>query len=343
MRVCLVVEAASGATGRHVADLAASLTARGHDIWLVYSPLRADAGFHRFAGNSGARLVSMPMARSTAWSDVAAARALSRLLAEHGPFAVVHAHCAKAGTVTRLAAVGRAALVYTPHALAGFEREQGLAARTLAGLAGRLLRRRTDVSSEPDEAPGRSRREVRSALNARSGEVWLGFAGRLAPRSGALLFVAAATGAMRRFAPVRALVLGDGEQERLVVEAIAESGFGERFLWLRDEPPGDWLAGLDLLVVTSAGGDMPAVLREGLAAGVPVLTTPVRGTAELLAGGAGIVVESEALPGVLLGLVGDRKRLALLRRKVRGAGDGLAPGAIERTEALYAALAGGRA
>lgn len=365
MRLCLLVEAASGGTGRHVTDLTQALCARGHDVTLVYSPLRAEAGFCRAARASGARVMTLAMQRTVGWHDFAAARALTRLVEERGPFAVVHAHSSKAGAVARLAGVGAAARVYTPHALATLNPDRGAAARSLIGLAERLLGPRTDaliaVSLAEWEEAGRlgiaadrrhlianrlqqasftPRAVARKALGARPGERWIGFAGRLAPQKAPLQFVAAAVGAMRRDSRVRALILGDGEQAALVGEAIDESGFADRFIWHRDEDARDWLAALDLVVITSRFEGLPYVLLESLAVGVPVLATPVGGARELLASGAGLVASSEALPGVLLALVADPDWLARLRTEAGRAGSGCAgPQMIDRTEALYAHLA----
>ena len=253
----------------------------------------------------------------------------------------------------------------TPHALATLDPDRGAAARSLIGLAERLMGLRTDAliavsRDEWDEAgrlgiaPGRrhlianclegatlrSRAAARAALGARPGERWLGFAGRLSPQKAPLQFIGAALGAMRRDCRVRALILGDGEQAGLVAEAIAEGGFPERFTWHRDEDARDWLAALDLFVMTSRFEGLPYVLLEALAAGVPVLATPVGGARDLLASGAGVVASSEALPELLLMLLAHTLWLDRLRIEARRAGAHCAgPQMVDRTEALYERLA----
>lgn len=334
MRICLLVEAASGGAGRHVLDLGRALVGRGHDVTLVYSPLRSDAAFLAEAETSGATLVALAIGQGVGWRDVVAARALGRLIAERGPFAIVHAHSSKAGAVARLAAVGGAKRVYTPHALATLDPDRGLAARSLFGLAERMLGGRTDamitVSAAEWVEAGRlgiaserrhlianrlqaadfcPRAAVRARLGAASGEIWLGHVGRLAPQKAPLLFLAAAIAAMRRSPRVRALILGDGEQAGLVADAIAASGFDQRFVWHRRETAGDWLAALDLLIISSRVEVTPYVLLEAFAAGVPVLSTPVGEAAEWVPTGAAMVADSEALPGLLLALVADPERL----------------------------------
>ncbi|MEO5641057.1 MAG: glycosyltransferase [Sphingomicrobium sp.] len=364
MRLCQIVEAASGGTGRHVLDLSAALHTRGHDVTIVYSPLRADPGFDAEARHGGARMLTLAMRRQPGLSDLVAARGLSRLVAERGPFDVVHAHSSKAGAVVRLAAVGGAARVYTPHALATLDPDRGAASRSLIGLAERLLGPRTDALiavslAEYDEA-GRlgiaaSRRylianrlqqarftprdEARAALGATPGQIWVGFAGRLVRQKAPLMFVAAVIAAMRRAPGVRALILGDGEQAPLVEQAIAASEFADRFTWHREARARDWLAALDLFVITSRFEGLPYVLLEALAAAVPVLSTPVGGASELLGMGSGVVASSDSLPAMLLELVARPERLSRLAYEAgRGVATSAGPQMIDRTEALYRKL-----
>ena len=363
----MVVEATAGGTGRHVIDLTRAMSTRGHDVTLIYSPDRADACFRSALTDLPARVVEMPMARAVGWRDVGAAVRLTKLVRSHGPFAVVHAHSSKAGAIARLAAVGGAARVYTPHALATLDPDRGAVARWLIGLAERLLARtRTDglilvSEAEHREAarlgvPSKLRHLIanqlidydprlaevaRTALGANEGDQWIGFVGRLSPQKAPLQFVAAALGAMRRNPRVRALIVGDGELALMVEEAVSASDFAHRFTWLRDAAAGEWIAALDLLVVTSRYEGLSYVLLEALVAGVPVLSTPVGGADELLGEGAGLVCRPEAMPAALLALLADGPRLAAMRLAAKRAGAQCqSERMIDQTEALYSRLAG---
>ena len=366
MRLCQVVEAAAGGTGRHVIELTRGMAARGHELTLIYSPLRADALFAEGLSALAAKLVPLAMPRAVGWNDLGAARGLGRLIRERGPFAVVHGHSSKAGVMTRIADVAGAARVYTPHALRTLDPGLGRVARTGIGLAERWLGgRRTDAliavsGAEWDEAgrlgigearrhlipnrlsgyAHRSRDRAREALGAGEGELWLGFVGRLCAQKAPLEFVGAAIGAMRRCAAVRALVVGDGEHAPLVEQAIAASGFAERFIWQRDADAREWIAAVDLLVVTSRYEGMPYAMLEALAAGVPILSTRVGGAEELLRDGAGEIASAEDLPGRLLALISRPALLERLRVVAGRAGDECrGEQMIDRIEALYRRVA----
>ena len=368
MRLCQVVEAAAGGTGRHVIELTRGLAARGHELTLVYSPIRVDALFAAGLSTLPARLVPLAMARGVGWNDVGAARGLGRLIRERGPFAVVHGHSSKAGMVTRIADVAGAARVYTPHALRTLDPGLGRVARSGIGLAERWLGgRRTDaliavsgaewaeagrlgiaearrhlIPNRLSDFEHRPRAEARAALGAGEEDIWLGFVGRLCAQKAPLEFVAAGIGAMRRCARVRALILGDGELASLVEQAIAASGFAERFAWHRDADAREWIAAIDLLVVTSRYEGLPYAMLEALAAGVPVLSTPVGGAHDLLGGGAGVVAPAEGLPGKLLALISRPAKLERLRASATKAGEACrGEQMIDRTEALYRSVARG--
>lgn len=366
MKICQVVESASGGTGRHVIDLTHALHARGHELTLIYSPLRVDPVFAEALASMPARVVSMPMQRAIGWRDVAAVRRLGEIVRELGPFAVIHGHSSKAGAIVRLARVGGAARIYTPHALATLDLDRAATSQTIVRSVEKLLgARRTDAlillsTNEYREAERlglaghrrhlianrlygfnpMARSAARATLGAPENARWIGFVGRLCQQKAPLLFVAAVIGAMRRHADVHALILGDGEQAPFVAEAIQASGFAERFAWHRNGDVGATIAALDLMLITSRFEGAPYVLLEALSAGVPVLSSDVGSARDLLDDGAGIVCTAERIPRELLALLTDPVRLR--RMRVAAAGVGVCCGAsdmIDATEQLYEQVA----
>src|SRR5580765_3233871 len=101
MKILFVLEAALGGAGRHVLDLSEGLIARGHEVHLIWSTLRADRSFRSRLQSLNAatpRLHSLPIAiaRAVGASDISSYLALSRYVHQRGPFDVIHAHSTKA-------------------------------------------------------------------------------------------------------------------------------------------------------------------------------------------------------------------------------------------------------
>lgn len=118
LRILLVIEPSGGGSGRHVVDLARALIGSGHQVSLIWSPIRAEPWF--LAAVAALPLHAderLPMRRSVGPWDVATLHALNRLIARLGPFEIVHGHSAKAGALVRVAHAPGAAKIYTPHAL----------------------------------------------------------------------------------------------------------------------------------------------------------------------------------------------------------------------------------
>ncbi|WP_425619267.1 glycosyltransferase [Anatilimnocola sp. NA78] len=79
------------------------------------------------------------------------------------------------------------------------------------------------------------------------------------------------------------LLVGDGPDRGRLQQQASELGIGDRvhFLGWRSDVP-ELLRGADLLLLPSRWEGMPNVLLEAMAAGLPVLTTRVEGTTEIL-------------------------------------------------------------
>ena len=145
---------------------------------------------------------------------------------------------------------------------------------------------------------------------------------------------------------VRCVLAGDGS-ERAALERLAdELGIRGRVVFLgHREDVGDVLAALDLFVVTSHVEGMSNAMLEALAAGVPVVSTPVSGAREALeplADGRwpGRVVEAseQAVAAALAALLGDPAERAAMRDAARTrARERFAwPALLDRWEAVLA-------
>lgn len=159
-----------------------------------------------------------------------------------------------------------------------------------------------------------------AAVAALDGELGLGGApvvaiiGRLAPQKNHARFLAAAATVAPERPDVRFLVVGDGPLRADLAERARALGLDGRltFTGVRHDVPA-FAARADLVVLSSDWEGLPLVALEALAAGTPVLSTPVEGMRELRdAGAAAVVAEAsaEALAAGIVELLADPRRRA---------------------------------
>ncbi|WP_426022818.1 glycosyltransferase family 4 protein [Brevundimonas sp. PWP3-1b1] len=308
MRILLVIEPSGGGSGRHVADLAQALIQAGHDVSLIYSPLRADSVFQdAVAALSLKALERLPMRRGVGPWDIGALSALNRLIARLGPFEVIHGHSAKAGALVRLAKAPGAARLYTPHALPMMGPLRP--ATMLAGAAEWLLAWKTHsaiiaVSQEeaacahrwglPDSRlhvvpnglaawPSSDRQAARHGLGLPDDARIIGFVGRLCAQKDPVRFARAVRLAQAKDPRVVGVMIGDGDLAPAVRTA---GGDAVRLLGARDAGP--LMAGFDLFAMTSRYEAGSYAMIEAAALGLPIVTTDVGGVAALIDAGARI-------------------------------------------------------
>lgn len=156
----------------------------------------------------------------------------------------------------------------------------------------------------PDPERGRA---LRRQLNVGAGETIVGIAGRHHPQKDHRGFIRAAGTVAQARADVRFLLCGSGidAANRELIGWIAEAGIAEACMLLG--PVSDMRGvfnAIDLLVCSSSFGEaFPLVLGEGMACGLPCVTTAV-GDAAAIVGDTGRVVpirDPAALAGAILG------------------------------------------
>jgi glycosyltransferase involved in cell wall biosynthesis len=105
----------------------------------------------------------------------------------------------------------------------------------------------------------------------------------------------------RRQPRVRLMLVGEGPEGTAIRAQVEQQGLGEhvRFLGLRKDIP-HLLQAADLFLLTSVSEGIPLTVIEAMAAGLPVVSTQVGGTAE-------VIVEGET---GLLAPAGDDAALA---------------------------------
>ena len=239
MRILHVVEAASTGVARHILDLSEGAVRAGHTPVVIYSPLREDNLFR--AGRARLKDVSfhaVPMRRAPGPWDIPATLQVRRLVAQTGPYDVIHGHSSKGGMLARLAGIGNdGAIVYTPHAISTQDPMLGGAKRLVYGAGEKALAWLTDriiaVSSAECEhivglgipraklvvipngvapAAGPTRQEARAALGLAEDVLAIGFVGRLSRQKAIDVLIAAFAPVAKANAKARLVVIGEGEE-----------------------------------------------------------------------------------------------------------------------------------
>jgi len=326
----VISEMGIGGAERVVVDLALDAVARGEELLLLGAPGRND---EHLAG-TGIGRVALPTGRTPldlARSTGRTARATRRFRP-----ALIHAHNVKVTAVarlgSRLAGARRPPLLTTYH---GVPHEEVAAAARILRLADLVacvsadLREQLAARGLPPERlavvpNGVPDPEPTTAATLRALDAELGLdadapvvsvVGRLVPQKAHDRFLRAAALVRRSVPEARFLVVGDGEL-RAQTEALAERlGLADAvvFTGIRGDAT-TIIARSDLLVFSSDWEGLSIAALEALARGVPVVSTAVEGTRELLGEGAGVVVphEDEALAAAIVECLGDPARRAEL-------------------------------
>jgi glycosyltransferase involved in cell wall biosynthesis len=191
-------------------------------------------------------------------------------------------------------------------------------------------------ASTPD--PERARR----GLGLPGDAFVVGSIGHLAPHKGHAVLVEAARRALAGNPRLRFLLVGRGEEEAALREAVARAGIAGAFqlAGFREEVA-DILPALDLLAFPSLAGEgSPAAPKEAMACGVPVVASRIQGVDEVIRDGVdGILVtpgDPDALAEAILRLAGDPGRRGEMGRKARARSREFGvEEMVDRTEEIY--------
>lgn len=129
----------------------------------------------------------------------------------------------------------------------------------------------------------------------------VGSVGHLAAHKGHEHLVDAAPLVLARRPEARFVIVGEGARRAFLEERIREMGLQERFLlpgFLDDVVPA--LRAFDLFVLPSTGGEgSPAVVKEAMACGVPVVASGLEGVREIVRDGRDALLVQPGQPEAL--------------------------------------------
>jgi len=343
--------------------LAAGLARRGHDVLVVAPP---GSPLERRTRDAG--LPFEPLAMGGEW-DLVAARRLAVILRSR-PFDRIHYHTAHAIGVGALAsllagrrpavasrrvsfplrggALGRLKYTFRVDRIIAVSEaiRRGLIASGLE--PARVVTVHSGIDVERFARGDRAR--FRSSIAAAGwppGAPIVGTAGHLAAHKGIDLFLEAAGEVARQDPRPRFIVVGTGSEESRLRAHAEGLGLRDRLLFagFRDDMP-DVFAGLDLFVLASHSGEgSPAVLKEAMAAGVPIVATALDGVGEIIEDSRHGLLTPPGNAGALARAMKTLLEEPSLRSRVvsearRRAGEFSIDRMVEKTEAVYASLGG---
>lgn len=299
MRICHVVECGGG-VGNVILDLVEAGVAAGDDVTVIYSAARAWPQFVEKLKSFGTvKLIPLKMQRAVGLHDLADCLALYKTLRTAGPFDVINAHSSKAGALVRLLRffLPKTALVYTPHAfmtmapdaspiygwiegllskfcdaiicVSQMEKQHALKQLHISKRLLNVIPNGVDTSFVYDRASARER------LGLTPSSFVVGFVGRLEAQKNPLLAVRVFAKAYAQRPNLKLVMVGYGALQPAVDETCKEAGISDSVQILHDLNARELIGGFDCLLCTSAYESFGLVILEALAAGVPVVTTPV--------------------------------------------------------------------
>jgi glycosyltransferase involved in cell wall biosynthesis len=364
MKILHVVECFNAGVGRHVVDLCEGQAAQDHEITLAWSPVRAEPPLvDRMKAIPGIRWVTLDMHRSLGSHDLRSVAGLRKIVAQLGPFDVLHGHGSKGGAFVRLLPRRIGGLrVYTPNAFRTQDPELGSLAKRFYGTLERVLARRTDLIiavSRDEVAHARelsieagilslvtngivpetatTRAAARRAMGLKEDEIAVGFVGRFTHQKYPERFVQAVGLAGARCPRIVGVMLGDGELRRNCEELA--KGNRIRFLGWQNGPA--LIKGFDIFCMTSRYEGFPYTLLEAIHAGVPIITTDVGGAGEAVnSGETGLILPREAdaaqISAALAELAEDEeKRTAWSDASLKVAGEHSLARMVDKTLLAY--------
>ncbi len=347
LNILHVLRAPVGGLFRHVADLARGQVSRGHRVGLIADVTtggaRAEAKLTELMPELALGLTRIEMSRQIGPGDAKAIAHVTQRAALVNAD-VVHGHGAKGGAYARLARVGHAIRVYTPHGGSLHYRWNSPTGFLYLALE-RILMPRTDLFLFESEygrdiftakvgKPGVLTRVVHNGVSASEFEpvtpgpraTDLVFVGELRLLKGVDLLIQSIVALTQSGRPVTATIVGEGPDRHAFEAAVKSHGLGGTIRFVGAMPARFAFALGRLLVVPSRAESLPYIVLEAAAAGLPLIATRVGGLPEIFGPDATELVppdDAAALARAISVALQDPDAMRVtalrLRERVRGA------------------------
>jgi len=318
LKICFIQEPLHAGVGRHTVDVARDLAARGHDVHVIYSPVRLDKNFlSELGSHPRIHCHAIEMQPGLCLGDVRAFWRVKDYVRKNGPFDIIHGESSKGGGFARLLKLfGAKNVLYSPHAFVTLSPVLPLAKRRIFTAIEWLLSHLSDAivctsQSEREHAlslgiakqkltvvvngraqgPRQDRANIRSNLGLSDETVVIGFVGRLEAQKAPQRLVDACLKLMPKLPHLHLLVVGEGSQRPKLEALLRNAGLEDRVTWLGEVDAVQHMPAMDVLAVPSMYEGFAYVLIEALQAGLPLVATPVGGVVEsIVPGKNGIII-----------------------------------------------------
>ncbi len=314
LRILHILRAPVGGLFRHVLDLSAELSAKGHSVGLIADSLTggeiARQQFNALAPLLKLGVYRLPMRREPNAGDFLALARVYSIVRRLKPD-VVHGHGSKGGFYARASAFlpggGRTTVrAYTPHGGA-FHDQPG---RSLYLRVERFIERKTDlflfesdyIAQQFHAGVGETHALTRVAKNGLwpreftpvvplADAVDFVYVGELSPNKGVdTLIEAIAILRLRRDLTPRLAIVGAGSELGALADLVEARGLASQIAFYGAMPAVEAFRLGKTLVTPSRAESLPYVVLEAGAARVPIIATNVGGISEIFGADAGRLI-----------------------------------------------------
>jgi len=367
LKICLISETLLAGVGRHIVDAASALSARGHEVHLLYSPVRMDPQFlSAIKRLPTIRCHPIPMPHGLCVADILTFLQIKEYMRLNGPFDIVHGQSSKGGGYARLLKLfGAASVMYSPHAFVTLSPVVSFLKRLIYQGIEVVLSQLTDtivctshveqeharrlgispskltvIVNGSADVSGPDRQTVRATLGLAPEHVVIGFVGRMEDQKAPQRLVEAAMRILPDLPQLRLLMIGDGPKRAFLESRLKDVGLADRALWLGAVDARQYMPAMDIFALPSLYEGFAYVLLEALCTGLPIVSTPVGGTYEsILPGVNGIIVPHDSpheMAAALHRLVTDADlRSSMAQASSKRAAQFSIPRMVDAIETLY--------